>query len=722
MLSIKRTQGLLLVAVIVATGCSGARPKALGTAGQAPAEAFEPIAIPDTMPNDETGIWEKTLYLLPYKHPDRRILRDRIVTSIAQAFKRLKEDAVSARLALFERALALHHPRDFNPGRIAPDMAPMASWIVGVFEQRGDEATVLASLRLLMMIDPNDTTSKEKYLDLYEWSASVRQTIPHPVDRHTSLIDLYRRMVQLVPDREVVEHVAELYVMRHQLITSDFQGKSKNQVANMPPLQMLMQGRILQSVPIDLIYIFFLAGDPAGARPYLNDLATEGGRIVDYLALLDRIFQGIDVADNYFTLANHLARVDTRASLKAAIAARAADRTDPRFPLYIGSLYDDLDRPECAFEFYVEAATIAPDEDVYISVLEMFRRSLLKVHMKELDAATARAIELGDALIDQATELFPGEGSDVKLVVASVLYMMGDIEFDNGAIDASRRHLARSFEEMPNVRALIKLSEVHYLLGEFNRGIEVLDEALGTLPDEQPLSAFWQAILQETRGDLMFELGLTKDAKMRYSDALKQWDVADVGADRAPLAAIRRGMIHDKLGNYPASREAFHMAVRLDPDREATYAQILSFLVIQSRLDDAKAFYRLAYNQDQIENIWKIYYSLWIEGLSLRTENSSFDLAQGYLKHSNGDTWQDNLAQYYSGNMPVETLREKAANVGQRVEVDYYAAVVAMAEGNIEQARTMLKRVIASKLLGYYEYRMANELLRRDPDLSGAPK
>jgi lipoprotein NlpI len=134
--------------------------------------------------------------------------------------------------------------------------------------------------------------------------------------------------------------------------------------------------------------------------------------------------------------------------------------------------------------------------------------------------------------------------------------------------------------------------------------------------------------------------------------------------------------------------------------------------VVNNRLDDAVEFYRLSYTQDRIAEMWKIYYSLWIEGLSRRKGKGSVDLAKGYLESSNGESWQDSLAKYFCGKITLDQLRKLAKNNGQNVEVDYYGAVLAIADGKNAEAKQMLAKVIDSNLLGFFEYRMARALLR----------
>ncbi|HUT79035.1 MAG TPA: hypothetical protein VM285_15155, partial [Polyangia bacterium] len=200
-------------------------------------------------------------------------------------------------------------------------------------------------------------------------------------------------------------------------------------------------------------------------------------------------------------------------------------------------------------------------------------------------------------------------------------------------------------------------------------------------------------------------------ADMDREQALAAWKAAAIPPSQEPEAALRQGVLLDRLGQIEASTVAFRRAIRIDPNRRATYAELLSYLVQRGRLDDARTFYRLAFNQDQIEVMWKIYYSLWVEGLAMRKEGRSFAIARGYLEQSDGTSWQDELARFFTGRIDAGQLRERAGSAGQLVEVDFYVAVELLVAGRKEEARALLDRVIASDLMGFFEYRMARALL-----------
>ena len=712
---------LLILIGFCLSACGGARRPTKRARQVASQPAGTSIEIPESIEQSQRKLWQKTLLLLDVNHPQRVLLRDRIADSIVEEFRALEPDKVAERLALFEEALFLHHASDFASGRVVESVAELAKWTVDVYEGRGDEAVVLAALRLLMLVYPDNPKYEEAYLELKEWCKSVRETIVDRIQRVSSQIDVFTRMVELVPDQQIVSELAELHLQRYQVIQNVFKAGIQDGDGITDPRQILMHGRALQSMPLNIIHIFFLTGKPEGARKYLETLVADGDLNAGYLEMLDRIAIGEDLADAYYSLARSLIMFNPRAALKAYILARKADPEDYRFSMNIGQLFDELSCSECAVEFYVEAAEISPQEEVYTQIMELVTKSLTRLHYGEQVQACKRVIGRLDTFIAQALDAYPEDNTEIRAAASSLLYTMGEVEFDDGDITLAQKHFSRSNEVKPNVPALIKLQEVYFLLNDFEPAMEILEKARAINLDGVQISDYLKALILEKQGDLLLALGREKEAKGSYKEALMLLEYGDEFMDSSPAVAIRRGILLHRLGEDKNSQAAFVLAIRLDPDRAETYGTLISFLVVQGRLEDAIEIYRLAYNQDRIKAMWKIYYSLWVEGLSQRQGEGSVDLAKGYLESSNGESWQDNLAKFFCGKITISELRANARNNGQKVEVDYYGALSLMSKGKKMEAKGLLDSVISSNLLGFFEYRMARELLRSEFDPTKAP-
>ncbi len=704
---------LLAILALISVGCSGAPMKTVSPRDRATVKRFDKITVPGKIAAaDRTG-WEKTLVLLPEDHPGRIPLRDRLAESYAASFEKLPKGELSKRLDLFTSGLALHAPSDFQSSRVAEALVKPAGWITDRYESRGDEAIVLASLRFMMLARPDDARHEERYRELSEWSESVRMTISDEVERLSSVCDVYLKVAKLVPDRELVDHLAGLLVKRHDAmlrLLDELEWSKVDQSGFM--FQMLMQRA---GTGKDIVHIYFLAGDPTEALAPMRKMGLDSGVGAQFIELLEDISEGDDPGESYFALAGVLGRDDPRSELRACITARSFDRKDPRFPICIGMAFETLGHPESAVDFYIEAAEIAPEEEIYAAVMDRVQTALFDLHRTEKTVEAQKVIEVGDLLARQALELEDIGEELIPVTAASLLHTAGLVEFDDGRISAAENHFLRAHEIWPPLfGAVDKLVEIKQAQGKHKEAISILDGAMSAKSSgaRRP-SDFWMAVFLEKRADSLLADGRAGAAKADYRKALGKWKDSETPVEIQPVEALRIGIIHDRLGNEEASRESFRKAIRLDSDRSSTYAGILSFLVTGDRLEDAKEFYRLAFNQDRIEAMWKIYFSLWMEGFSRRKSGKSFDLARGYLEQSDGKSWQDDLARFFSGRITADKLRGRAANVGQNVETDFYVSVKLLSDGKKSAATPLLHKVLESDLMGFFEYPMARALLAK---------
>ncbi|MCU0662593.1 MAG: hypothetical protein MUC50_09740 [Myxococcota bacterium] len=707
---------LCLSLVIASCGGSKAPPT---TPSEAKVEPIR-VEIPQKVDAENRNRYLPILLQLPVEHPQRVELRDALVRSYAAEFQAAQDEDVIGRMKLFEGAMLVHASADFAPERVSAFAMPMARWVTQHLAKQGNEPAVLSALRFLMLAEPGKVEHKERYFELSEWSQAARETMASPAERDASRIDLYRQMLMLVPDRDIAVKLCELYVRQHKELSFLVRERNRGRFdMGQIPDDQLMQRMFL--TPHYVVHAMFLVGDPAGARRFLEPLV---GNTVEnsVLTLLDKVYQRIDIASAYYDLARFIELVDRNAALRAAFLARAEDPENALYSLYIGQLFDILELPECSTDFYAEVSRLAPDdEDLLSKALELARRAMLSVHFAEKTQAARYAVKVGDAMVEKARPMLAkvDDSSPMPFVVASFFYSMGDVEFDDGQIDDALRHYKASHKVLPDSQALLRISEIQFMRGQAEAALTLVEQAAAKLKQAKNANGYFEASLEERRGDVLFALGRKEDAMASWRRSLSIWRAVDRTSDHASTAALRRGVLLDRLGDPRASADEFRLAIRLDPESRGTYADILSFLVLRQRLDDAEGFYRLAYNQDQIAPMWKIYYSMWVEGLAMRAKpGGRSELARAYLEQSDGKTWQDNLAAFFVGKLSVDELLAKAVNRGQKVEVEYYSALLDLAGGKREDARVKLQRVLDSDLMGFFEYRMARSILVDQP----APK
>jgi tetratricopeptide (TPR) repeat protein len=720
MLGFKRI-ALLLAAAAACFACAHAQvaPKAPSASSR---RGTDPeLKVPDAISAAQRGTWEARLYALSDGAKTRTSLRDRLADSVAASFDATPEDKLSKRLELFREGMSLNAPSDFAKGDVAPALAPLARWAIARYERRGDEVVVLAGLRYLAMVEPKDVRHQERFVELAEWSEGVRKTIPDSLESQASTADLYLRAARLVPDREIIERAAEHLVNWNAAYMARVEDSGAD-LWGMPPFAL----REAEKIPVFLAYVFFLNGDVTRATPWIRKLKSDVRSQAAFEELLGGIEKGEDVGDLYFTLAQLFGSYDPgtgqfvvgdpMAGLRACLLARRFGEPTPRYPMCVGQFFELLDRPESAVPFYVEAARLSPDESTYIGVTARVRNALNRVHMLERIEEAEGVIEIADELVESVLALKDVEDDTLYQVTAELLNLSGEVEYADGRIDRAVAHFSRASEVWPtDAGATFRLAEIREMLGDPVAALRDLDAVIARAGKAGGMDAeYWPARAFELRGKISADKGDDAAATADFRRALAIWEKADLPLDYAAEIALRRGMALDYLGDEKGALEWMRRAIGLDPENRATYGAAFSFLFARGRLDAAAELFQVAFNQDRLGAMWKIYFALWVEGMA-RRQGRSIELARNYLSHADGDTWQDDLARYFSGRIDGAELERRAQNNGQKVEADFYAGLRLLGDGKRGQADPLLRKVIDSKLMGFFEYPMARVLLAEKP-------
>ncbi|MCK9462682.1 MAG: tetratricopeptide repeat protein [Proteobacteria bacterium] len=708
---------LALLSIAACAACGGAPPPQPAKPVSPGPGADPELEVPDAIPGSQRGAWEARLFALSDAAKTRVPLRDRLAESIAASFEATPEDKLSKRVELFREGMSLNAPADFADGDVAPALAPLAKWVVARYERRGDEVMVLAGLRYLALVEPGDARHGERFLELAEWSEGVRETIPDRLESRASTADLYLRVARLVPDREIVERAAEhlvgwnaAYMARIEDAGADLWG--------LPPFAL----REAEKIPVFLAYVFFLNGDATRAAPWIRKLKSDVRSQRAFEELLDGLGEGgEDAGERYFTLAQLFGSFDPgtgqfvvgdpMAGLRACLLARRAEPS-PRYPMCVGQFFELLDRPESAVPFYVEAARLAPDESTYLGVTARVRNALSRVHMLERVEEAEAVIRIADELVDSVLALEDVEDESLYQVTAQLLNLSGEVEYADGRIERAIAHFSRACEVWPSdAGPVFRLAEIREMLGEPGAAMRDIETAIARAKKAGGMEAeYWPARAYELRGRIREGEGDAPGAAADFRRALSIWEKADLPLDYAAEIALRRGIALDHLGDEKGALEWMRRAIGLDPENRSVYGAAFSFLFARGRLDSAAELFQIAFNQDRLGAMWKIYFALWIDGLA-RRQGRTNELARNYLAHADGDTWQDDLARHLSGRIDAAELRRRAGNNGQRVEADFYAGLRLLGDGKGDLARPLFERVIDSKLMGFFEYPMARVLL-----------
>ncbi|MCK9523016.1 MAG: tetratricopeptide repeat protein [Proteobacteria bacterium] len=692
---------------LMISACANA-PKRAVTTPTPPPVAHKSLEIPDDFSGARYEQKVAELLALDDAHPDRLALRDALIAWTLKRFD--ADDTPSEKLRLFQNALNWHLPSDFTVTHINVDMVPMAHWVIEHYEKRGKEAWVLAALIYLSLAQPENLAWHEEYLTLMDWTEGVRATIEDPIERYSSIAGVYMDIIVMLPLPELIDKIS-LVLARRQTAVVALLHAIQEENATISPLlfhSLIQRGGVGQ----ELVHAHFLGGLLHQVVPKFKELGVYDNISDDLLALIENIESGQNLSESYQKLSFLLGHSDPTAALRACMLARSASPRDPLNALCVARYFNALSYEESAAAYFHEAVHPDFEEPILLQALSGLRQVLIGLHQKEQVDAAERTIVLAESVI-QTLEGATDRSQELQISMAALAEICAQIAFNDGRIASAQALFATAMRLWPSMPSpYLKLAEIHLSRQEGPKAIEVLTSALASKRSVGgDFRNYWRAMVLESRGDVYRHMGNERDADDDYQSALETWATAEYPMEQEAEIEIRKGIIHDRLGNPDASLTHFQRAIRVDPERRASYAEVISFLVMRQRLADARSFYQLAFNQDRIDTMWKIYYALWVEGLARRQNERTFDLPNAYLQDCNGTSWQDQLARFFTGRIPYDKLRALADNLGQQVEADFYEAVLRLSSGETASARAMLQQVIASDLLGFFEYRMAAELL-----------
>jgi tetratricopeptide (TPR) repeat protein len=425
-----------------------------------------------------------------------------------------------------------------------------------------------------------------------------------------------------------------------------------------------------------------------------------------------------DPEEGYMALAQMFGREHPDAALQACRAGRRARPESPRFPLCIARLLVRTADLAGALEAYDTAIGQNPGEpDLYAEALEITTEALRALLDEEDMAGARQAYRRARRLLRQYRRAFPDRRLPID--ASRIDALMGVGEYQAGNIDRAVQRLEQSVEATPSKEALVQLGIISERRSQLDDAIRLYRRALDLdlHGGEARLAGYWRGTILEHLGDVHSAKGEGSRARQLWEEALEAWRVAlaarsgGLTGDELATAHLRRGMVLEKLERREDAVQAFRAAIDARPDLRGTYEQLLSHYAADGRLREALQIYRRAVNHASIPESWKVYYALWVVATQRRTGDRSEPAPLQYLQEVRGDDWTDKLAQFYAGTLPYERLLEAARTPGERAEAYFYEALNRLANGQAEQAGELLRQVIATEMMGFFEYDMARRIL-----------
>jgi tetratricopeptide (TPR) repeat protein len=650
---------------------------------------------------------------LPAQAKERADLRDRLAAHwVQKADTAISADKYADVVNALSEISLLYAPHEWGSGGISGGLERSAQYLVKKGSPRGDEARVLSGLLILKLLHSDRPEHAEQYAQLVHWGFDARADMSGPLERFEGLVEAWEEHARLTPTPEVLATLVKLYVERRDALVKLFQS-SEEQV---PLSASVFQG--VQRTALNVAAVFLRYGDTASALAQVKALGLSGGleeRLADMLeATRDEGNTGAGALLDLSRAFMEIGRNDVARGL--CVEGLRSRREDPRFPQCLARIAATESDFGGALAWYADAIALVPEERaLYDEILEVLNGLIEQGTFSTHNAASTRA------LATRATEILkermrrwpdtPPPVSPEELYAA-----IGMLEMNAGGAKQAEESFRESLQRRATAPAALQYG---LLLERTGRAREALDQyraALALLPANEPEIDRQRAELHEHIADAERLAGLRDEAQKSYEQALALWDgvLPNLKQRRGGTAQLRRGIVLGRLARFEEAKEAFERAMDAAPSARETYATILAFLVVNTPdTSFGQYVFRTAKNQLGLEPEWRVYFALWLRMIAGRTgQTIDGEITSALDAPPGAEGWWAKLARFGAGRLNYDALLEETSGVGERAEAYFYEGGRRLAQGDEAGARQMFAKVIETQMVNFYEYAMAQELLR----------
>ncbi len=696
-----------VVAALFLAACGAASP----SGGTTPA-----AQVPDRITADSYAAARREFFSLPIDDPARAALRAKLVAYLdANTSTVLEAGDYDAVVEQFSELSRLYTPEDYEQHHITPALERPAKWIVAHGSPTGDEARVLSALLVMKTLHPDQPAWEQQYQEVAQWGRSARSTIDSIIERYGRLLEVWEMHAQLTPAPEVLAAVAHIYVDRQNAIQHQMQSEG-HAMAGLSPQERFTLPALLSNTPFEVAAVYLSHGDLANAITQLQALGDSDvqGRL---LTLLEQAKQGGSDGDDAVLEVAQAYR-DARPDVARGLCRLGHRRspTEPRFVVCLARTAMAEDRYADGTAWYAEAIRLAPtDRRTYDEALERLDQ-LIEGGLVETDPKEASALAHdAERILDARKTRWPD--SEPPLAPARLQLLIGQLDMNAGHVDDARKHLQRSIDAHETPEALLQLGFLEERLGKPQDALRLYRRALDQTSTQDHQSGAARAHVLENLGDAYGASGQPGQATRMYQEALSVWDRASGQLHGSDLASaqVRRGIVLDHLARHDDAKAAFREAISAAPHVQEVYAQILSHLVT---IDPdpalaAEVFHR-AVSELTLDPEWRVYFALWVKILSDRAGQPAGEEATRTLDDaSHAHAWWGMLAKLGTGHVTLDEALGSADGLGQKAEAYFYGGAWQLTTGHASEARAAFQGVLATHMVMYYEYAMAQALLQQ---------
>lgn len=641
----------------------------------------------------------------------------------------VREGDVGESVQALRYGVGLFTPAELRSESVtAPTLAKQARQVYRATARRGAEAPSMLALAVEQRF--GDAAARERAVADWEtleaWIVGNGPFANEPLLRHEELERALEEVAAAFPSPFVVRRLTDLYVARYtaaKASTSRDAGSSAR--------------RRIEVTGYLLMRLHLRADDIDGAR-----------------AALAKVELDLPVA-KLAELMNEAFRTRRSAAALLGFAAQfvpdaGADADDP-YTVQGWAIVDNLSRravetyPKDPQAHLMRAQTlrhaglgaaaiehlhrcIALKEDVFDAWQELAQ--LEQLDLERLAAsdppAAAERLPRIEKLHARATDLWSSD-RPIRPGVAEAFYTVAQGLYEVGEARRAQTLLRKSVGIEPVPNSLDLLGTIALKQSDLGEAKSRYEDLANLAYDNELTQLQWEARARQQLGEIALRRGDRADSLRHVRMALRHTNdllarSTDDADDRA-ARLVERGKLLFTLGDTALAMTDFAHAAELAPDDVKVYADPLIAVVSHGYYDEARAIYRRAMARRALAPSLKLYFSLWIAELARRQGHPVESDAEAFVRGFESKSWAGRLAAHARGELAFDALVAAATDRGERAEACFYEALAVWNRGDTDGAKALLRKVIDTGMMGFFEYDMAQAYLAWNglPKVARAP-
>ncbi len=711
---------LRVLAVLLCAACGAHAGDAVSDALRGlPPRHDPPIDLQD---EDDLGRARGDYDALTLNDPARSPRRRELWAAYRLRIERALPDSREQALDWFEKALGMWDARELGDAKKAPAdvdlLAATAEALYRQFSSSGSDTEAATALAVLLAARPERAAEYEKtWNDIETYVDGLAMAESGAGAQGSRPIVVLENVTATFPARWPTDRLLALYRARQERLQKYITKGQGDQL-----LRGALKDRGAARPVWNLIRTYARSWRLPEAKDAVAKLAGQFGDEPELRKRLDAALAAKDGQDllgvaSAYVPSEQLSEGDYAAAM--AICSYGADKLpeDAVTRKCAAEVARRTERVALAIRWVEDARRVAPeDRDAanFAGVLYIARMGDL-LQAERLDAAAVRMKEI-DAFYKDMDKRFPGKPLERTYGDACLVYGRG--LFNQGDVVQATTYLKQA-QALGRARAGEELATIAHKTGRYAEAAQGY-EAQAALPRDTPIeTTFEGARLKRLAGESWREAGNDAKAQALWKQSLAQWDdilAASLQPRARAEAYTESGRLHYDLGETKEALVSLAAAVDADPEETGVYSDVIAFLVTRGHYEEALDAYHRALGRDEVTEYMKVYSSLWMVDLARMRGISPDALAEKYLQGaSKGTRWYHQLARFKSGKATYADTLAAADTRGERAEAYFYEAMNRYASGDRAAAEDLLRKVIATQMLGFFEYDMATWYLKHGP-------